>query len=105
MNEDLITAIIAYEREAACYGVAMGSKFHCIRSTPTEMQSMSEKDFECFASTGVNTRGTLSPNSGCPEAQLPRTGLLDNVGPHADGKRAAYSRSAPGRHGSALTPL
>jgi hypothetical protein len=32
----------------------MGSKFRCIRSTPTEMQSMSENDFECFASTGVN---------------------------------------------------
>src|SRR5229473_6790460 len=26
----------------------MGSKFRCIRSTPTEMQSMSENDFECF---------------------------------------------------------
>jgi|SRR5580692_7063639 hypothetical protein len=33
----------------------MGSKFCCMRSTPTEMQSMSENDFECFASTGVNT--------------------------------------------------
>src|SRR5713101_3681637 len=30
----------------------MGSKLRCIRSTPTEMQSMSENDFECFASTG-----------------------------------------------------
>src|SRR5713226_8878460 len=28
----------------------IGSKFRCIRSTPTEMQSMSENDFECFAS-------------------------------------------------------
>jgi hypothetical protein len=26
----------------------MGSKFRCIRSTPTEMQSMSENDFQCF---------------------------------------------------------
>src|SRR3981081_1905542 len=33
----------------------IGSKFRCIRSTPTEMQSMSENDFECFASTRVNT--------------------------------------------------
>jgi hypothetical protein len=33
----------------------MGSKSLCIRSTPTEMQSMSENDFECLASTGVNT--------------------------------------------------
>ncbi len=31
----------------------MGSKFLCIRSTPTEMQSMRENDVECFASTGV----------------------------------------------------
>jgi len=30
VNEDLITAIIAYEREAACYGLAM---FHQIRIT------------------------------------------------------------------------
>ncbi len=40
----------------------IGSKFLCIRSTPTETQSMSENDFECFASTGVNTPGTMSPN-------------------------------------------
>ena len=41
----------------------MGSKFRCIRSTPTEMQSMSENDFECFASTGVNALGTMFPDS------------------------------------------
>jgi hypothetical protein len=35
----------------------MSSKFRRIRSTPTEMQSISKKDFECFASTGVNTPG------------------------------------------------
>ncbi len=29
----------------------IGSKLRCIRSTPTEMQSMSENDFECFANT------------------------------------------------------
>ncbi len=29
--------------------------WRCIRSTPTEMQSMSESDFECFASTGVKS--------------------------------------------------
>jgi hypothetical protein len=39
-----------------------GSKFRCIRSTPTETQSISENDFECFASTGVNTRKTMFPN-------------------------------------------
>jgi len=33
----------------------IGSKLRCIRSTPTEMQSISENDFECLASTGVNT--------------------------------------------------
>jgi len=32
-------------------------KFRCIRSTPTEMQSMSENDFECLARTGVNAPG------------------------------------------------
>jgi hypothetical protein len=37
----------------------MGSKLRCIRSTPTEMQSMSENDFECFASTGVNAPETM----------------------------------------------
>src|SRR6266851_3881798 len=50
----------------------IGSKFRCIRSTPTERQSMSENDFECFASTGVNTPATMSPNSECREGQLPR---------------------------------
>lgn len=46
----------------------MGSKLRCIRSTPTEKQSMSENDFECFASTGVNTPETMFPysrTSGC----------------------------------------
>lgn len=28
------------------------------------LASMSEKDFECFASTGVNAPGTMFPNSG-----------------------------------------
>ena len=37
----------------------MGSKFRCIRSTPTEMQSINENDFECLASTGVNTPETI----------------------------------------------
>src|SRR5260370_8192640 len=43
----------------------MGSKFRCIRSTPTEMQSTSENDFECLASTGVNTLVTMSPIFRC----------------------------------------
>jgi len=33
----------------------IGSKFLCIRSTPTEMQSMRENDFECLARTGVKS--------------------------------------------------
>jgi hypothetical protein len=41
-----------------------GSKLRCIRSTPTEIESTSENDLECFAKTGVNTPGTMSPNSG-----------------------------------------
>src|SRR5260370_24909267 len=42
---------------STCFRI--GSKLRCIRSTPTEMQSMSENDFECFASTGVNTPATI----------------------------------------------
>jgi hypothetical protein len=33
----------------------MGSKLGCIRSTPTETQSISENDFECLASTSVKS--------------------------------------------------
>src|SRR5260370_2811796 len=45
---------------STCFSI--GSTFRCIRSTPTERQSTSENDFECFASTGVKTPGTMSPN-------------------------------------------
>src|SRR5579872_1237168 len=38
---------------STCFRI--GSKLRCIRSTPTEMQSMSEKDLECFARTGVKS--------------------------------------------------
>jgi hypothetical protein len=31
------------------------SKLCCMRSTPTEVQSMNENDFECLAKTRVNT--------------------------------------------------
>jgi len=31
------------------------SKLCCMRSTPSEMQSMNENDFECLAKTRVNT--------------------------------------------------
>ena len=46
---------------STCFRI--GSKFRCIRSTPAEMQSMSENDFECFASTGVNTPVAMFPDS------------------------------------------
>jgi hypothetical protein len=40
-------------------------------STPTETQSISENDFECLASTGVNTLGTMFPDSGRDSENLP----------------------------------
>src|SRR5271157_417256 len=55
---------------STCFRI--GSKFRCMRSTPTEMQSISENDFECLASTGVNTLGTISPNG--RGAALSKTG-------------------------------
>src|SRR4030095_8290440 len=58
----------------------MGSKFRCIRSTPTETQSINENDFECFASTGVNTPGTMFPNSGTVNIKSPRSPLRDPHG-------------------------
>ncbi len=54
--------------DLTCFRI--GSRFRCMRSTPTEMQSTSENDFECLASTGVNTPVAMSPNSGCREVQL-----------------------------------
>jgi len=45
---------------STCFRI--GSELRCIRSTPTEMQSISENDFECFANTGVNTPATMLPN-------------------------------------------
>jgi hypothetical protein len=47
-------------RDSTCF--PNGSKFRCILSTPTEMQSMSENDVESFASTGVNKPETMSPS-------------------------------------------
>jgi hypothetical protein len=41
----------------------IGSTFRCIRSTPTEMHSMRENDFQCLASTGENAPGTIFPDS------------------------------------------
>ena len=44
----------------------IGSRLCCTRSTPTERQSIYDKDFECLASTGVKAPGTMFPYSGCP---------------------------------------
>jgi hypothetical protein len=41
----------------------IGSKFLCIRSTPTEIQSISENDFECFARIGANAPVTMFPSA------------------------------------------
>jgi hypothetical protein len=43
-------------------------------SRSTEMQSINEKDFECFANTGVNTPGTMFPYSDPVNISLLRTG-------------------------------
>ncbi|SRR6266849_5909694 len=43
-----------------------------IRSTPTETQSMSENDFECFASTGEKSPGTMFPDSGPVDIRFSR---------------------------------
>src|SRR5712691_1638490 len=64
---------------STCFRI--GSKLRCIRSTPTEMQSMSENDFECFASTGVNTSETILPNCCGPapyELQLSNRRISDH---------------------------
>jgi hypothetical protein len=51
--------------------LAFASKRLCIRSTPTEMQSISENDFECMAKTGVNTPETMF--STVPTSESDRT--------------------------------
>jgi hypothetical protein len=48
-----LNAAATADGDAACFRI--GSKFRCIRSTPTAMQSISENDFKCLASTAVNT--------------------------------------------------
>ena len=64
--------VVAMGFHAACPDLVrlrIGSKLRCIRSTPTEMQSISENDFECLASTGVNTHGTMFPNHASAKTQ------------------------------------
>src|SRR5260370_4039224 len=45
----------------------IGSKCRCMRSTPTERISTRLRCLVCLASTGVNTPGTMFPNSGFRE--------------------------------------
>src|SRR6267154_448824 len=63
---------------STCFRI--GSKLRCIRSTPTEMQSISENDFECLASTGVNT----PPMANMTDDVLCGSYALDGLG--ADGE-------------------
>src|SRR5271169_1586593 len=54
MTTFAVTSVSSLRCQAStCFRI--GSKFRCIRSTPTEMQSISENDFECLASTGVKS--------------------------------------------------
>jgi hypothetical protein len=63
------------------------------RSTPTEMQSISENDFECFASTGVKTPETISPNVGALKFNF----LEETCGPSITSKLPAI-RHQPGKY-------
>jgi len=47
---------------STCFRI--GSKVRCIRSTPIDSASSSEKCFECFARTGLNTPVAMYPNFG-----------------------------------------
>jgi hypothetical protein len=61
---DTLTVTSVNFTSLSCFCLlSIDSKVRRMRSTPTEMQSMSENDFECFASTGVNTPGTMLPSS------------------------------------------
>src|SRR5260370_23789989 len=70
----------------------MGSKFRCIRSTPTAMQSMSENDFECFASTGVKSPANAMfehTNTRYPQVIAKRMLLIVGVA-QANGEAASF---------------
>src|SRR6266851_3279004 len=77
---------------STCFRI--GSKFRCMRSTPTEMQSTSENDFECFASTGVNTPVTMSPNFGLSGAGQTVKALLVNLSKQQDRKNGTLLASS-----------
>jgi len=50
-----------------------------MQSTPAEVQSISENDFECFASTGVNTPGTMFQIRVPTNIRFPTADLRTNV--------------------------
>src|SRR5260370_38823389 len=80
--------VLRLEVKLSCHPstcLRIGSKLRCIRSTPTEMQSIRENDFECFASTGVNTPGTMPPNRRDP---------VHSTGPEPTSLRLRVSRDA-----------
>jgi hypothetical protein len=70
--------LVRYDAREGC-----GSKFRCIRSTPTERQSTGENDFECFASTGSkDARDNASELT--PPAGLEANGVDKSISRGAD---------------------
>src|ERR1700732_3060448 len=67
----------------------MGSKLRCIRSTPTEMQSISENDLECFAGTGVNAPRTMFPDSS-PMSVFQKPASVEPGSPRAQIEKAKH---------------
>jgi len=76
----LTAEVNALERLQIVRRLRIGSKLSCIRSTPAEMQSISENDFECFASTGVNAPGTMFSTVELPGQAL--SCRMKQVGPY-----------------------
>lgn len=69
------------------------------------MRSISERDFECFASTGVNTPGTMSPNLGCRESRLPRSRLVNDENREVEGTLTLALEDAKGEQVAAQKEL
>lgn len=71
---------------------------------PTEMQTISKKDFECLASTGVNRPATMFPNiDASPTSNWTADGCLVQrlvEAQHSYGEQADPQR----RHGEHLRP-
>jgi hypothetical protein len=55
MHSIVYVVIVTREGLGRFDSLRIGSKFCCMRSTPTAMQSMSENDFACLASTRVGS--------------------------------------------------